>query len=197
MRPITYLAGSAYVAICGIAVAAARLVPAEAGIAVDHAPVAPLPAEGGGTDALSWFHAVKPFCNAVEVETALARSRPPEGVDGAAHEAACLALAGKVDRARQVIRAVPADYRWRAAGIVFEIAHPVADAGDDRSAGPIMAMVVEFWPNHHMALYHAGVAEAALGDRPAARRHLEAFLANYPSEDGWRANARAVLERLR
>ena len=79
---------------------------------------------------------------------------------------------------------------------MFNVAHPVADAGDDRSAGPIMAMVVDFWPNHHMALYHAGMSELALGESAKARTHLQAFLQFYGSEDGWRSSAKAALERL-
>jgi predicted TPR repeat methyltransferase len=81
-------------------------------------------------------------------------------------------------------------------GIVFDVAHPVADAGDDRAAGPIMQMVVDFWPNHYMALYHAGMSEYALGQPELARKHLRSFLDNYPSDDGWRRNAIEVLGRL-
>jgi hypothetical protein len=94
------------------------------------------------------------------------------------------------------LQSVPSGERYRAAGIVFEIAHPVADAGDDRSAGPIMALVVEFWPNHYMALYHAGASEAALGRNAAAREHLSRFLELYHENDGWRSNAIATLAKL-
>ena len=58
---------------------------------------------------------------------------------------------------------------------MFEIGHPVADAGDDKSAGPIMELVVEFCPNHYMALYHAGASEFALGQGELARQHLESI----------------------
>jgi hypothetical protein len=37
--------------------------------------------------------------------------------------------------------------RARAANIVFEVGHPVADAGDDRSAGPLMELVVDYVPD--------------------------------------------------
>ena len=87
--------------------------------------------------------------------------------------------------------------RYRAAGIVFDVAHPVADAGDDRSAGPIMELVVEYWPNHYMALYHAGMSEYALEQPALARTHLQAFLSYYNQNDGWTRNARDVLARLR
>jgi predicted HD phosphohydrolase len=95
-----------------------------------------------------------------------------------------------------LIAALDDDDRWRAAGIVFEIGHPVADMGDDRSAGPIMELVVEFWPNHYMALYHAGAARYALGEPVAARRHLAAFLEHYTAMDGWTRNAHRMLADL-
>lgn len=151
------------------------------------------------SSARAWFASVKPYCNTVEVETALRQSRPPSDHDfeSAGFEAACWALAGRIDDARRAILTLPADERWRGAGIVFEVAHPVADAGDDRSAGPIMGMVAEFWPNHYMALYHAGMSAVALGQSGVARRHLEAFLQHYSSNDGWRGSAEAALKQLR
>jgi hypothetical protein len=195
VRNSSYVVGLSYMALCATAVALSRR-PVELQATPRHAPVAPVPAEAPIDDAAAWFTAVKPFCNTVEVETALTQRPAPDGTLGAGYGAACLALGGKIDRARAVLAALPADQRWRAAGVVFEIAHPVADAGDDRSAGPIMALVTEFWPNHHMALYHAGASEFAVGDFDAARRHLKAFMDQYQPEDGWRANARQLLERI-
>ena len=63
---------------------------------------------------------------------------------------------------------LPEELRWHAAGVVFNVGHPVADAGDDLAAGPIMELVVEFWPNHYMALYHAGAARYELDDHGSA-----------------------------
>ncbi len=153
----------------------------------------PQPASGPA----GWFQSIKPFCNTVEAEVALRNSPAPEGSQGVAYTAACLALAGRVDAARQAILSLPDSDRPGAAGIVFDVAHPIADAGDDRSAGPIMGLVVEFWPNHYMALYHAGMASYGLGDTELARRYLDDFLELYEQEDGWRANAQDVLRRLR
>ncbi len=190
-----YLAGAAYMALSAWAISRStgqpEIAPGEPR-PVHQPEVAELPP---GT-AAGWFASVKPFCNTVEAETALRRRPAPGGPDGTAYQAACLALAGKIDRARELLAGLSGDSQWRAAGIVFEVAHPVADAGDDRSAGPIMALVTEFWPNHYMALYHAGASEAALGDLAAARRHLEAFLRNYQVEDGWRSSAVALLEQI-
>jgi hypothetical protein len=111
--------------------------------------------------------------------------------------AACYALAANIDRSRSIIMGVEQEDRWRAAGIVFDIGHPVADMGDDRSAGPIMEMVVEFWPNHYQALYHAGASNYALGRYERAQRYLEEFLAYYDVDDGFSRNAKSILKRLR
>jgi hypothetical protein len=143
-----------------------------------------------------WFQRMKPFCNPVEVETQARFVPPPPGFEGAAYGAGCFALAGKIDRARELIAALDADGRLRAANIVFDLAHPVADAGDDKSAGPIMALVVEFSPDNYMALYHAGASEFILGQPDLARRHLKRFLELYTQNDGWHSNAIDMLRRL-
>jgi hypothetical protein len=59
-----------------------------------------------------------------------------------------------------------------------------------------MRLVVEYQPENFMALYHAGISEDILGHGDLARTHLKRFLAIYQAEDGWRANAKAVLARL-
>lgn len=191
MRTLYYL-GLFYVALCGALLWQARPgtpVP----VAVQPSHPAPTPATGSAAD---WYHAIKPFCNAVEVETQLRYQPPPSGTEGTGYAAACLALAGKIDKARDLILALPSGERVQAAGIVFEIGHPVADAGDDKSAGPIMELVVEFWPNHYMALYHAGASEYILGQGDLARQHLESFLEYYHENDGWHSNAIEMLQKL-
>jgi hypothetical protein len=112
------------------------------------------------------------------------------------HEAACYALAGRIDRARDIIDGLQPDRRYEAAGVVFEAGHPAADAGDDIAAGPLMELVVEFWPNHYMALYHGGAARYELGDYATAQKYLERFMVEYATEDGWRSSARAMLEAI-
>ncbi|OLE46061.1 MAG: hypothetical protein AUI36_22185 [Cyanobacteria bacterium 13_1_40CM_2_61_4] len=72
----------------------------------------------------------------------------------------------------------------------------MADAGDDVAAGPIMNLVIESWPNHYMALYHAGISDSAMGHGDRARRHLTRFLSLYKEEDGFMRNARDALARL-
>ncbi len=140
-------------------------------------------------DAGSWFRSMKAYCNPVEVDTRLTRSPAPRSADGTAYEAACFALAGRIDSARERILQLPQDEQWRAAGVVFNVGHPVADAGDDRAAGPIMGLVVEFWPNHFQALYDAGSDRYALGDHGYAHKYLVSFVEHYHADDGWHRSA--------
>ena len=188
-RPL-YLLGFGYLAICGAVVLRHRAGPL---IAPAHGSVTP----SFGGSAGEWFAAIKPYCNAVEVDLVQRQHPAPSTLEGRGLSAACYALGGKIDLARGVIDRLAAADRYQAAGIVFNVAHPVADAGDDRSAGPIMELVVDYWPNHYMALYHAGMSEYALEQPELARKHLTAFLANYNQNDGWTRNARDVLARLR
>ena len=183
------VAGWSYVALCALILASRWDIPR------GGEPPHPVALYAG--DAGSWFARIKPFCNAVEVEVEQQRTPPPAGADGAGYAAACFALAGKIDRARKTIDALPSRVRPAAATIVFNVGHPVADAGDDASAGPIMRLVVEYTPENYMALYHAGVSEYMLGQYDYARTHLERFLQLYQSEDGWRVNARELLSRIR
>jgi len=193
MLKLHYTAAFAFFAVMATAVIAA---PSRSGHLVDATPL-PDPTEQLGGTAATWFNLVKPYCNALEAEMAVSRRPPPDGLDGMGYAAACFALAGKIETARSYLLRVDSGERWKAAGIVFEIGHPVADAGDDRSAGPIMELVVEFWPNHYMALYHAGAAAFALGRGEAAGSYLGAFLREYTTEDGWRSAARGMLDGLR
>ena len=191
MLKLLYGAGWAYLAVCGLAIG--TYVTTGPRSARAHA-VAALPGHDG--DAGRWFLSVKQYCNAVEVETAHQRFPPPAGRDGNAFSAACFALAGKIDRARATIERLPAAHRAYAAGVVFGIGHPVADAGDDASAGPIMRLVLEFQPDNYMALYHAGTSEKILGQDALARRHLTRFLELYGADDGWTSSARRQLAEL-
>jgi hypothetical protein len=132
----------------------------------------------------------------VELHVVVRDTPAPTTVDGQGFLAACYALAGRIDDARRVIDALPKESRMNAAGIVFNVGHPVADGGDDRAAGPIMELVVDYWPDHYMALYHAGMAEYMLGQHALARKNLTAFLEIYRAGDGWVSNAREVLARI-
>jgi hypothetical protein len=191
MNRALYAAGWGYVALCGVVLAARTGRPSMPQGGEPPAPAAPFRGTAG-----EWFANVKPFCNAVEVEVRQQQLPPPAGVEGAGYGAACYALAGKIDRARETIDRLGAGDRSTAAGIVFMIGHPVADAGDDQSAGPIMRLVVSYQPDNYMALYHAGMSEYILGQMDFARTHLRKFLDLYHEPDGYRNNAVEVLQRL-
>ena len=188
MNRAAYLAGFGYIAVCGALIYEAR-----------HAEgvVAPqVVQQVTGSDAQRWFARAKANCNSVEVDVQLRRDPAPSSTEGAGYTAACYALAGRIQQARAVIDELPGRDRYAAAGIVFEVGHPVADAGDDASAGPIMELVIDYWPDHFMALYHAAMAEYGLGQNDPVRKHLAEFLDLYEANDGWRANAIEVLSRL-
>ena len=148
------------------------------------------------TSAAEWLATMRPFCNPVDVLTRISWIPAPEGAEGTMHEAACLALAGRTDDARARLLTLSSEDQWRGAGVVFEVGHPAADAGDDVAAGPLMELVVEFWPNHYMALYHAGAARFEAGDAHQAKDYLERFLQEYKVEDGWQNSARAMLSQM-
>src|SRR5438034_5764881 len=154
-----YLLGWGYMAMCMMIVLAAKptrqIAPPRRPVTQATQAVVMTPA----TDAAQWFRRVKPYCNSVEVSVLQRQEAAPATVEGAGYHAACFALAGRIDDARRIIDRLSADERLRAVAIVFDIGHPVADAGDDRSAGPIMELVIDYWPNHYMALYYAGMAE--------------------------------------
>jgi tetratricopeptide (TPR) repeat protein len=143
-----------------------------------------------------WFESMRRYCNPVEVETRMRLEPPPASTEGTMHEAACYALAGRIDRAREAIERLRDGDKYLAAGVVFEAGHPAADAGDDIAAGPLMELVVEYWPNHYMALYHAGAARYELGDYALAEGYLKRFMVEYQPEDGWRSSARGMLEEI-
>jgi tetratricopeptide (TPR) repeat protein len=148
-------------------------------------------------DADAWFGAIRQYCNPVEVETRLKWLPAPPTPEGDMRKAACYALAGRIDRARELIDALPEGLRYQAAGFVFDAGHPAADAGDDIAAGPLMELVLTYWPNHYMARYHAGAARFERGDYTLAKGYLERFLKEYSVDDGWHSNAVSMLEQIK
>ena len=161
-----------------------------------QSPPQPLPSRAAQARG-SWYARIKPYCNPVEVGMAFKRMPPPKDHTSQAYAAACYALAGKIKKARQTIDNLPRSRRGLAANIVFNVAHRIADAGDDKAAGPIMQLVVRYSPNHYMALYHAGISLYATGESTDAQRHLTRFLEIYKQDDGWTKNTQVVLERIR
>lgn len=144
----------------------------------------------------SWLTENKAHCNPLEVNRFLAAHAPAPTAEVAGQHAACLAIAGKIAAARDLIAGLSPAQRDEAVTNVFLIAHPIADAGDDESAGPIMELVLEFQPDQYMALYHAGMATAIAGDDAKARRYLHRFLALYLNRDVWNESAHRALDAL-
>jgi hypothetical protein len=130
-------------------------------------------------------------CTALEAEEVV-RSAAMSDLD----RVTCLAVAGKIDRARDLLYAMNEGARTQAIADVFSLAHPIADRGDDASAGPIMGLVVEFSPTNYMAVFHAGMAEFALGHDDVAGPHLEHFLTMYTPRDVWRQRAEHALAAI-
>jgi hypothetical protein len=196
MNRFYYYAGFAFIALCGVVVV--REVVSRRSdpyVMVAPAPI-PDPPAPTGTDAQRWFASMKPYCNPVEVEVRTRFTPPPSTTEGAGYHAACFGLAGKIDRAREIIDALDAGYRPTAANVVFEVAHPVADAGDDRASGPMMGLVIDYWPSNYMAMYHAGMSEYSLGQLDRASTHLQAFLRMYNAQDGFTSGARQALAAI-
>ena len=196
MNRFLYFAGFAYIALCS-ALVARRVVNRPPRIQIDTVvAVAPRPAPASTTSGAQWFAATKPYCNPVEVDVRERYSPPPNTSEGAGYAAACFALAGKIERARSIIEGMVPSDRGAAASVLFEVAHPVADAGDDRASGPMMELVLEYWPNNYMALYHAGMSEYSLGQSRLAEKHLKVFLQMYTVADYFHENAEKALEAI-
>ena len=195
MNRLLHIAGWGYAGICAALVFGAPVAQVPPGVTTAPSGEPPISAAVSGSDADQWFRRMRPYCNPVEIEF-VRRTPPPATWEGSGFRAACFALAGRADEARRVIDALQGDDRWRAAGIVFDVGHPVADAGDDRAAGPIMELVIDYWPTHYMALYHAGMAEYMMGQPALARKNLVEFLRLYQQNDGWQGNALDIIRRL-
>jgi hypothetical protein len=197
MNRFYYFAGFAYIAVCGVVVARELISRSPDVHAVPApAPVPPPRPAPAGTAAQRWFASIKPYCNSVEVEIRTQTSPPPAGGEGGGYLAACYGLAGKIGQAKRVFEALDAGVRATAANIVFEVAHPIADAGDDRSSGPMMQLVIAHWPSNYMAMYHAGMSEYALGQFPVAEKHLRSFLQMYTADDGYTVNAKRAVDAI-
>lgn len=186
-----YWIGSGYIAFCAL-VLTSHVLTAATDASVNISSETSI----GNSPAERWFNQIKAHCNSVEVATAIQSFPPPNGAEGSAYMAGCYALAGKTKLAKATIDGLSTRDQDYAATIVFNIGHPVADAGDDESAGPIMRLVIGYQPYNYMALYHAGMSEYAIGENDRSQLHLKQFLTIYQSNDGWRQNALSVLEAI-
>jgi hypothetical protein len=171
-----------------------------AAVVMDRGASPPTPAPTSGErpnpeEAAAWFQTAQASCTLEGIDDLMAADPPPRTLEGTWYEAACLALAARVGDARRTIDRLPDGERGRAADVVFAAGHPRADQGDELGVGPLMELVVEYRPDQYMALYHAGSAAYLRGDERAVRRYLGHFMEVYGFEDGWRSNARIMLER--
>lgn len=140
-----------------------------------------------------WFLFNRQYCNQTEADVYLHHYPPPSGdPDTPVYVAACFALAGQLDDAKEVIDRLGAKRRMKVAATIYEVVDPVQVSHP--SAAPLMELVLEYWPSHQLALYYAGMARLELGDDRVARRHLETFL-EYHAESP--ALARQVRRALR
>jgi serine/threonine protein kinase len=145
---------------------------------------------------IQWFEDIKPRCNAKEVETAMNTTTRYADWEGNAYAATCYALGGKIDEASELITPFKPEERTKAVNIIFELGQTVADAGDDKSVGSVMELVLIHAPRNHMAMYQAGISAYALGDLPLAKQRLTKFLKIYKNQDGWTNEARIVLKKI-
>jgi hypothetical protein len=197
MTKFLYFAGFTFIALSGSAVVRALRAPPPGDYAVGPVPVAPAqPPAPTGSSAEQWFASIKQYCNPVEVDVRTRYEPAPSTPEGQGYAAACFALAGKIAHARTIMMGIDAGNRSTAANIVFNVAHPVADAGDDRASGEMMELVLAFWPNNYMALYHAGMSAYTIGNDAVADRHLRGFLSMYDASDGFTKNARDALSKM-
>src|SRR5262249_31860120 len=101
---------------------------------------------------------------------------------------------GKIEPARELLSKLRKDEQWRGAGRGFDLAHPLADSGDDVAASPVMKLVLSFLPHHYMAMYHPRMSDYAPGGYDTAKNLLASFLELYHQEDGFRRNAKQALD---
>lgn len=143
-----------------------------------------------------WFAEVRPRCTPADVRLATDLNPPPAGVEGVGYKAACFGIARQIPTARSLLLSLPEGDRIPAATVVYEVAEALASEGRHDVAGPLMELVLEFWPDHYMALYEAGTARFVTGDGPGAHGLLARFLEVYRDEDTLTANARNMMERM-
>jgi hypothetical protein len=145
------------------------------------------------TDPGAWFAAIRPRCTLTDVTLATDLNKAPRGVEGTGYEAACFALAHRLPKARAILLGLPEDDRVQGASVVYDVAQRLAATGKHDAAGPLMELVLEFWPTHHLALYEAGTARFTSGDLTGAQDYLARFLDVYVGDDDLVANAHRMM----
>lgn len=144
----------------------------------------------------AWFELMRPRCTPASVQLSVDLQPPPEGTHGTGYEAACFALASDIAKARALVLGLPEENRLEAVSVVFNVAQAMVEGGQETAAGPLMELVVEFWPRHYVALYQAGVTRYAAGDYTHARLYLARFLEVYIQSDHRTARARRMIDEM-
>lgn len=155
-------------------------------------PVRPKPP----TTPRTWFTGMLPNCRSDRVQLAVDLNHPPDGVEGIGYESACFAVAGHTAKARALVYGLPKEDRLQAATAIYNVAQEMVERGQETQAGPLMELVVEFWPNHYMALYEAGVTRYSQGDYTHARIYLSRFLELYVQHDDRADRARRMVQEM-
>lgn len=140
-----------------------------------------------------WFERIRSRCTPADVRLATDLTPPPPGVEGVGYKAACFALARKITDARALLLSLSEDNRIEGATQVYDVAQDFGVKGRHDVAGPLMELVLEFWPNHYLALYEAGRARYVSGDFSGARSFLERFLEVHEGHDDLEVEARRML----
>jgi hypothetical protein len=143
-----------------------------------------------------WFESIEARCTSAEARIITDLRPPPLSAEGTAYEAACFALAGDIPMARALILGLPEESRTMAAGILFDVTDATHDPIVTRAAGPLLELVLEFWPNHYPALFFAGSVRYSIGDLAGATPLLERFLESYQPDDDWSSDVRRMLDSI-
>ncbi len=157
--------------------------------------VDPGPDRGGPEAPEDWLATIRPSCTRGEVMLATDLNPAPTTGEGPALEAACFAIAGDIAKARSLVLAMEPGQRPEAAGVILDVALESYPADSDPAVAPVMDLVLEFWPNHPLALYHAGAVRYRSGDARAAAPYLERFLIGAGPADSLAREARRMLDR--
>jgi len=143
-----------------------------------------------------WYRRIEPSCTPSGVRLAVDLNRPPTGILGTGYEAACFAVAMDMPKARALILGLPEQDRLQAVSVLFNVAQGMVDRGEEMPASPLMELVLEFWPNHYVALFEAGATRFAIGDYMHARAYLERFLEIYVPDDQRTQRAQRMMAQM-
>jgi len=165
---------------------------------VVRSPVTRVVGGNGGARAAAeqWFESIQVGCRRTAGDEWL-RSilRGPPTDYGEMYEAACLALAGRIDQARSRLEAFSEARRSVAVNVLLSTATPIHRAEDYQSSVPVMELVLEFQPYNTYVKYQVGLGHMRLGNQEAGGALLREVLAqNLPR--AWREHATELLEEL-